>query len=382
MSFSVTTSDILLAEQIAEATEGENSVEVKKQRNAINGKVITMNFDYVQTTRSEFFNTLEGIFPPIAVGKTPCEVVDEDRLLNFKLLRYVKEKDNKRILLVVPHIINRPYILDLNNDVSIIRKFLERGFSVYMCDWGYPTTKQRKVSFSDYVHYMDKVVDFICKERGVKVSVLGYCTGGIISLMYASLHPEKVEKLILLATPVNFSRWYDLRILWGKVFDVRSVASLFGNIPGELITLFGRNLFTYYLPFFSMSVEFNKEFLTYEAWRDALRMNRWFIDAPMIPGSTYIQFIEDCYQRNLLINNEMRIDSQIIDLRKIRCPLLNILAKYDHIVPLSAGKALKNVYLGKGYEEIVFPSSHIGLSVSRESHLNLWPKVFEWLGTE
>ncbi|MCZ7393480.1 MAG: alpha/beta fold hydrolase [Candidatus Methanoperedens sp.] len=341
---------------------------------------MTINMDNIQITRSKFFNELEGIFPPTAVGKTPCEIVDEDSRFNFKLLRYGKEKDSKRTLLLVPHIINRPYILDLNDDISVIRKFCEHGFSVYMLDWGYPTMKQRKISFSDYVDYLDRAVDFICQERGVKrISVLGYCTGGIISLMYASLHPEKMEKLILLATPVDFSNWYDPRILWGKVFDVRSTVSLFGNVPGELILLFGRNLFMYYFPFFSMSAEFNKEFLTYESWRDALRINRWFIDTPMIPGSTYIQFIEDCYQRNLLINNKMRIDSQIVDLRKIHCPLLNILAKYDHIVPLAAGKALKDVYPEKSYEEIVFPSSHIGLSVSREAHLNLWPKVCEWV---
>ena len=175
---------------------------------------MTFNMDNIQITRSKFFNELEGIFPPTAVGKTPCEVVDEESRFNFKLLRYVKEKDSKRILLLVPHIINRPYILDLNDDVSVIRKFCEHGLSVYMLDWGYPTMKQRKISFSDYVNYLDRAVDFICQERGVKrVSVLGYCTGGIISLMYASLHPEKMEKLILLATPVDFSRWYDPRIL-------------------------------------------------------------------------------------------------------------------------------------------------------------------------
>ena len=256
-----------------------------------------MNLDYIQIIRNNFFNALEGIFPDIAVGKTSFQVADEDRLLNFKLLRYAKEEDNEKVLLIIPHIINRPYILDLNDDVSVIRKFCEKGFSVYMSDWGYPTMKQRKISFSDYANYLERAVDFICKERGVKrVSVLGYCTGGIISLMYASLHPEKVGKLILLATPVDFSRWYDPRILWGKVFDVRSIVSLFGNVPGELILLFGRNLYIGYLPFFSMSTEFKTEFLTYEAWRDALKMNRWFIDAHMIPGSTYIQFIEDCYQ--------------------------------------------------------------------------------------
>lgn len=341
---------------------------------------MAINLDNIQITRNKFFNELEGVFPPATVGKTPFEVVDEDRSFNFKLLRYTKEKDSKRILLIVPHIINRPYILDLNDDVSVIRKFCEYDFSVYMFDWGYPTIGQRKVSFSDYVHYLDKAVDLIYKERRIKqVIVMGYCTGGIITLMYASLHPEKVEKLILLATPVDFSRWYDPRILWGKIFDVRSIVSLYGNVPGELILFFGRNLFMYYLPFFSMRAEFNKEFSTYESWRDALRIHRWLIDTPMIPGSTYIQFIEDCYKQNLLINNLMKIDSQIVDLRKIHCPVLNILAKYDHIVPLLSGKALKDVYSGESYEEIVFPSSHTGLSVSREAHLNLWPKVCEWI---
>ncbi len=337
-----------------------------------------MVLDYIQIMRHNFFSTLESVFPPISVGKTPNEVVDEDRLSNFKLLKYAKQKDNKKILLIVPHIINRPYILDLNEDVSVIKEFIKNGFPVYMIDWGYPAKSQRNISFSDYVQYLDRAMDFICKE-GEKVSVMGYCTGGIISLMYASLYPEKVERFILLATPVDFSRWYDARILWGNLFDVRSIVSLFGNVPGELITLFGRNLFMIYLPYFSISAEFNTEFLSLESWRDALRINRWFIDTPMIPGSTYIQFIEDCYKRNLLINNKMKINSQTIDLGKIRAPLLNILAKYDHIVPLYAGSALKNVYSGKCYEEIVYPSSHIGLSVSREAHLNMWPKVCEWL---
>ena len=337
-----------------------------------------MNLDYIQIMRNNFFNGLEGIFPFIAAGKTQFEVIDEDSSSNFKLHRYAK--DNERVLLIIPHIINRPYILDFNDDVSVIGNFCEHGFSVYMSDWGYPTMEHRKISFSDHVNYMDRAVDIICAEREIKrVCVLGYCTGGLISLMYASLHPEKVGKLILLATPVDFSGLYDPRILWGKVFDVRSIVSVFGNVPGELIVLFGRNLFMYYFPFFSMSTEFKKEFLAYESWRDALRMNRWFIDSPMIPGSTYIQFIEECYQRNLLINNKMKIASKIIDLKKILSPVLNILAEYDHLVPLSSGRALKDVYSGKSYEEIIFPSSHIGLSAGREAHLNLWPGVCEWV---
>ncbi|MCX9088873.1 MAG: hypothetical protein OIN90_15065 [Candidatus Methanoperedens sp.] len=40
-------------------------------------------------------------------------------------------------------------------------------------------------------------------------------------------------KLILLATPVDFSKWYDPMIVWGKVFDVCSIVSFFSIAPGH-----------------------------------------------------------------------------------------------------------------------------------------------------
>lgn len=339
-----------------------------------------LNLDRISTTKNDFFSFMENILPSLAVGKTSCKVVEKDEKSNFKLFLYTKGDKEKRVLLFIPHIINRPYILDLNEDVSVIKRFCEHNLTVYMIDWGYPTMEQRKISFFDYVQYVNKVVNFIEKKEGVKkISILGYCTGGIISLMYTSLYPEKMEKLILMATPVDFSLEYDPRLLWGKVFNVRSIVSFFGNIPGELIVFAGRHLFMLYFPFYSLSREFITEFLTYETWRDTLRLNRWFLDNPMIPGSAYIQFIEDCYQHNLLIKNQMKINSHRIDLGKISCPLLNILAQYDHLIPIFSGRALGRVYSGKNYQEIIFPSTHIGLAVSKKAHLNLWPRVGEWL---
>ncbi|VUT25964.1 MAG: acyl-CoA synthetase [Candidatus Methanolliviera sp. GoM_oil] len=342
----------------------------------------------IPRARGEFFNLIEIFFPQVSVGKRPFEVIDEDERFGFKLLRYGGSDGEK--VLVVPSIVNRPYILDLNDDVSVIGSFCE-SFDVYMIDWGYPTVEDNKISFSDYIRYVDRAVDLISDE----ISILGYCIGGIISLMYASLYSEKVKNLILLATPIDFSMRYDPRISLGRIVDVvanqrfaypknrrflrtRKIADLFGNIPGELINLFGRYMFFSYLPFFSVREEFIEEFLTYESWRDALRMYRWFLDAQMIPGLVYMEFIENCYKKNLLIKGEMKIDSKTIDLSKINAPLLNILAKYDHIIPIKSVKALKEVYSGD-YEEIVFPSSHVGLSVSRKAHVELWPEVCRWL---
>ncbi len=331
--------------------------------------------DLLPRIRGEFLNLSEPILSALKVAASPFEVVDEDKRLGFKLFRYRHTKPTENCILLIPHIINRPYILDLNGDVSVVRRFCERGFDVYLIDWGYPSAEHRDISFLDYSQYVDAALSFIARED---VSILGYCTGGIISLIYASLHPERVKGIALLATPVDFSVWHDPRILWGKVFDARKVAFFFGNIPGELVNTIGFYLLMLYMPLFSRSLEFVDEFLTYESWRDMWRRVRWLVDTQAVPASAYIEFIEGCYQENLLIRNKLKVGSHLIDLRRIDCPLLNILAKYDHIVPIESSKALKEVYSGENYQEIVFPSSHVGLSVSRKAHKDLWPKVCEW----
>jgi polyhydroxyalkanoate synthase len=42
-------------------------------------------------------------------------------------------------LLFVYALINRPYILDLQQDRSVVRRMLEAGFDVYLIDWGEPS---------------------------------------------------------------------------------------------------------------------------------------------------------------------------------------------------------------------------------------------------
>ncbi len=330
-------------------------------------------FHGLQTIKKEFFEALQRANPAFSVGATPFSIIDEDRTLGFRLLKY-RDGSNGKKLLIIPPVVNRPYILDLNKDVSVVKALLDRGFDVYMADWGFPDYTKRFISFSDYNKYIKKAL-----EKIGDASLLGYCTGGVISLVFSSLYPEKIEKIVLLATPVDFSRWYDYRILWGRFFEAGLVSWLFGNVPGEIINFIGFLLFFLYAPFFAVSKEFLEEVSSPEARRDAVRRLRWILDSQMIPGSFYSEFIKNCYKENLLIHGKMRVDSKLVDLGKIDAPILNVLAKYDHIVPLESGRALRKVYRGKEYKEIIFPSSHVGLSVSRKAHRELWPRVADWL---
>src|SRR3954462_11547047 len=133
------------------------------------------------------------------VGTTPHDVVYEEDTL--KLLRYRRDTPATYAepVVVCYALVNRPYILDLQPDKSVIRQLLARGFDVYMIDWGAPSIADRSLRLHDYVcGFLKNVVDFVRKEEEVaNVNLLGYCMGGAMSTMFTSVYPELVKNLIL-----------------------------------------------------------------------------------------------------------------------------------------------------------------------------------------
>jgi polyhydroxyalkanoate synthase len=124
--------------------------------------------------------------PEVDVGTAPCEVVYQDG--KMKLLHYIPQVDEPHPvpLVIIYALINKPYILDLQPNKSVIRKLLSSGFDVYMIDWGTPTDVDRYLDLDDYVNwYIDDVVDFIRRKHGLdSITVFGYCMGGTLSVMY------------------------------------------------------------------------------------------------------------------------------------------------------------------------------------------------------
>ncbi len=313
---------------------------------------------------------LFDLYPALRVGGTKTSTLALESDQPFIVERYIDSGDGERVL-ILPPIINEPWILDLRPEVSVVRRFCERGLDVYMVRWNCET--QRDVGMLDLVTFVRAVA-----ERLGGTSISGYCTGGIVALAFAALHPKLVRCLSLLATPVDYSG-DDVRILWGRHFDVSSIRRWFKDIPGEIVNSIGVALLCYHLPQFLLHRNFVEELTSPEALIDYGRRLRWVIESPSIPGKAFEEFVSQCYRENLLIENEMRIDGRKIDLTRITAPVLNIMAKYDHIVPVPSAMALGRVISASRYEEILFPSSHVGLSVSRQAHEALWPRATKWI---
>ncbi|MFQ5413544.1 MAG: class III poly(R)-hydroxyalkanoic acid synthase subunit PhaC, partial [Phycisphaerae bacterium] len=296
----------------------------------------------------------------VRVGATRADAVwqqDKVRLLQYRGV----EKRYDTPLVFVFALVNRPYILDLKPGKSVVEHFVARGFDTYNVDWGVPTSGDRRLGLADYVEgYLDGVVDAVRRRTGAEaVNILGYCMGGSLSAMYAALHPEKVRNLILLAAPVDWSNKDHLLARWTDkdVFDVDALIDAYGNAPAEMLQgsfLMLRpvtNLVEKYIGFYeNMS---DDKFL-----EDFFAMETWLNDNIPVAGETFRQFVKDCMQENKLINGDLWIGERRVDLKRITCPILNLTAEHDHLVPCGQCLPLNDAVGSTDCTAVTFPAGH------------------------
>ena len=317
----------------------------------------------------------------VEIASTPSEVVYEENKLELRHYEARTDEQHDVPILIVYALINKPTILDLQPDRSVVRTLLEQGFDVYLIDWNEPSLMDANLTLEDYVdRYMDNCVDVVRERSGQEsINVLGYCMGGTMSVMYAALHPEKVRNLGLMAAGLCFAGDGGLLELWGdeEHYSPEKVVETFHNAPADFLDAgFAlmepvENLVGKYARLYD-NLE-DEEFV-----ENFARMERWVSDGIDVSGTTYQQFLEEIYQENKLARNELYLGEQHIDLGRIEMPILQIVGEYDHLIPPEASTSFNDLVASEDTTAIEFPTGHIGLSVSSRSHEQLWPEVCEW----
>jgi class III poly(R)-hydroxyalkanoic acid synthase PhaC subunit len=315
--------------------------------------------------------------------RTPSHKIAE--LEKYSLFHYESadmspaKTSNTAPLLIVYAFINRHYILDLVPEVSVVRNLLKQGFDIYATDWGTPSVYDKDLTIGHFVNrYMDKSVDLIRETtKSDKVSLFGYCWGGDLVLMYAALHPEKVKNVITVATPGDFSADDTLLSLWTKNMNVEALLDVFGNAPSVLIN----GAFQLRNPVENIHKypHFFEQPHGLESTLEFLATETWLYDSPPVIGEIYREFVKYCYQENLFINNQMKVDGNIVDLKSVKVPFLNVVAQKDDLVQPVSSAALNDAVGSKDKSVIEFPSGHVGLIIGQRAHKELWPKVGDWL---
>ncbi len=283
-------------------------------------------------------------------------------------------------LVICYALVNRPYMMDLQPDRSLIRGLLARGLDVYLIDWGYPDEDDSHLALDDYVNrYLGACMDHVRRAHSVEsVNLLGVCQGGTMSLCHAALHPERVRNLVTMVTPVDFHTDENLLSKWVRKIDVDRMVEALGNVPGELLnaTFLAMMPLRLTVQKFAGIVDIAGD---REALTNFLRMERWIHDSPDQAGTAFRQFVRWFFQENRLVRGGLVIGGQPVDPRRIVCPLLNIYATQDHLVPPSASRPLAELTASRDYTAFEFDGGHIGIYVSRSAQEILPRTIAQWL---
>ncbi|MDP8973798.1 MAG: alpha/beta fold hydrolase [Actinomycetota bacterium] len=329
----------------------------------------------------------------VEAGLTPKEVVWQRGEASLYHYEPGREKKYPVPILIVYAPILRPYILDLVPGNSFVEYLLAEGFDVYLLDWGNAGPEDKHLSFEDWIlDYMPEAVEGVLRDSGAEgLTIFGYCQGGTMSVMYASLFPEEhLKNLILLTTPTDFApedpRIFGLWTLWTRnsehYFDPDSVVNAFGNFPEDFFKRLNETWSSVLGPLPDLAGSYAKTWdrvmpdKTMSAW---LAVSKWVDDGKPFPGEAFRQWIRDFYQQNKLPKGEIELRGQRVDLSNIECPLLNIAGSKDFICPVAQAEATMDLVGSRDKEFVVLDAGHVGLMAGPVAKEELWPRVRDWL---
>jgi polyhydroxyalkanoate synthase subunit PhaC len=305
-------------------------------------------------------------------------VFSHDKLTLYRFAPIVRPACLRPVLICYA-LVNRPYMMDLQEDRSLIRALLKAGLQVYLIDWGYPDGADRFLDLDDYINgYLDRCVRCVLEAHHIDgVNLLGVCQGGTFSLCYTALHPEKVRNLITMVAPVDFKTPENLLSKWVQGIDLDLMTQT-GNVPGALLNLAFLSLMPFRLTqqkYVGLVGALDKS----AELENFMRMEKWIFDSPDQAAAAFGEFIRWFYQENRLIKGTLEIGGRKVDLSRIMQPVLNLYALRDHLVPPSASTALASHLGAAQYSAVGIDTGHIGMYVSATGLREVPRHIVDWL---
>jgi polyhydroxyalkanoate synthase subunit PhaC len=343
----------------------------------------------LERSRVEFERAMQRNIKGLSYFNSPAPVLGaspKDTLISrgtLKLYHYRPMSDEiyRVPILLVMATTNRGYIFDMVPGQSLVEFLLKQGYDVFMIDWEAPTHDERNLGMDDYVlDFLPSCVDRVLHETGEPdLSVIGYCFGGVLSLLWAGLHPgPPLKNLITFTTPVDFTKmemfqaWSDKRF-----FDVDRMVATFGNCPPEMLF----SAFDMLRPGAKIAANIR---LWDNMWNDefvkSFRMfDRWATDILPLAGRYFKETTEQLMWENALLEGRMEIRGRKVDLGKITAPFMHVVAEHDHIVPYEASKPLVPMMGSTDKQEVMLKGGHVSLVAGGNAIKRLWPQLDVWL---
>ena len=343
----------------------------------------------LERSRQEFERALQrnikglGYFnsPAPVLGASAKDVLIERGTLRLYHYRPLVDEIYRVPVLLVMATTNRGYIFDLTPGQSLVEFLLKRGYDVFMIDWEAPRPDEKSLDMASYVlDFLPTCVERVTQTTGEPdVTMLGYCFGGVLSLLWAALHPDAgLKNLATFTTPVDFTQmplfasWSDKRY-----FDVDRLVDTLGNAPADMLY----SAFDSLRPAGRLAANLR---LADRMWDDefvkAHRMiDRWSSDVLPLAGAYFRETTKKLMWDNALMQGTMDVAGRAVDLERITVPFLHVTAEHDHIVPTAASAPLIDMIGSADKEHVTLKGGHVSLIGGSNAVRRMWPTLDNWL---
>jgi polyhydroxyalkanoate synthase len=278
-------------------------------------------------------------------------------------------------VVLVPSLINRAYILDLEPGRSLVQALAAQGHPTFLVDWGVAGPESSGVDVDDVLRVLRRSVDRACRRAAAPRALLfGYCMGGTLAALFAARYPERVAALLALCAPAKFSEGGR----FGSFVQQLDVATAFdrdGLVPVTTM----KPAFQLLDPVGNVSKYLAIEAASHQphALARVLVRERWLEENVPLPGAFAQTFIREGYQRDALLAGTWVVDGKAARMEHIRVPTLVVACARDFITPPAAATPLADaVPAGRA---LVLDTGHIGVVVGSEGPRTFYPIVDEFV---
>jgi poly(3-hydroxybutyrate) depolymerase len=251
---------------------------------------------------------------------------------------------------------------------------------VYSFDWLSATGATKDTTETDRLEFITRAVDLIAGPGGT-VNIAGSCQGGWEAALWAAMHPERVNTLIVAGAPIDTGagngparKLMPILIPRGNIALYKAmVAANGGIVPGinNVLGSIASHPATHVAEHLKVYIRLHdREYLDH--FND---FYDWYLYPVNLPGRLYLWAVEHLFVRNEMFNGELEVAGHSVSLRSITCPVFLLGGEQDKITPwqqvhnmrYAVGSPLVRWYLA--------PGGHIGLFIGRQSQAEYWTPI-------
>lgn len=320
--------------------------------------------------------------------RMPRTVVDEAP--NGTLYRYAPagpSREHGAPILLVPPLGAPDFAFDLRRGCSLVEHLVGSGRRVYLVDYGRVSAESGTLGMEFWVdEVLPRAIERASADSGTAqdVCVVGWCLGGIFSLLAAAAHPElPVRSVAAIASPFDISTvplYAPLRPVV-RVATSWPLAGLYqglGSVPAPVVKwAFQLSSIDKYL---SKPLTIARLLDDRDGLAQIEAVEHLMDNMIAYPGRVLGQLYRLMARTTDLADGDLEVAGRRVRLAAVEVPVLLVGSECDVLAPLDAVRRAAELLTGS--PRVCFepaPGGHLGVLTGRRARANTWRHLDDFL---